>query len=136
MHSQRVRDTSLASWIIALDSGTIESAHCNCMSGISETCSHVGALLFAIECYVRHRETRTVTQEKAYWIVPPTREISQAPVCDIDFTSASSKYKNLNLFIDTGEKVDKPMRFNEHAAPTEREIAGFYSALTCNFIHC
>ncbi|PFX16636.1 hypothetical protein AWC38_SpisGene19074 [Stylophora pistillata] len=67
---------------------------------------------------------------KAYWIVPPTRDNIYTPVCDIDFTSASSKYKNLNIFIDTGKKVEKPMRFNEHAASTEREIAGFYSALS------
>ena len=44
----------------------VKSAHCNCMAGIGETCSHVGALLFAVEYYVRHREKKTVTQEKAY----------------------------------------------------------------------
>lgn len=84
MHSQRVRDTPLIPWIIADTRGTVHT-------GLGETCSHIGALLFALECYFRQRETKTVTQEKAYWMVPPTREVAYLPVAEIGFTSASTK---------------------------------------------
>ena len=39
-------------------------------ASIREVCSHVGALLFAIEASVKIRNTKTVTEEKAYWMHP------------------------------------------------------------------
>ena len=33
-------------------------------------CSHVGALLFAIKAAVKLRNSKTVTEEKAYWMLP------------------------------------------------------------------
>ena len=68
MHSQRLNDTPTATWIIShVD---ILSAHCNCMAGLGEACSHIGAILFYIDATVQIRDSKTVTQEKAYWMLP------------------------------------------------------------------
>lgn len=131
MHSQRVRDTPLIPWIIADTSGTVHTGHCNCMAGLGETCSHIGALLFALECYVRQRETKTVTQEKAYWMVPPTREVAYLPVAEIDFTSASTKKKNMDLLIESGvQHCNSPGKKADMKAPSEGEINCFFHNLS------
>ena len=69
-HSQRARDTPLKTWLLAERDGNVCMAHCNCMAGLCEACSHVGALLFAIEVGVRMRESVTCTQEKSRWVMP------------------------------------------------------------------
>ena len=96
MHSQRLSEKPLRPWAIVDTSGTIRSAHCDCMAGLGETCTHVAAMLFAIEYNIRQREKKTVTQEKAYWLVPSVREAPYAEASDIDFTSAKSKKKKMD----------------------------------------
>lgn len=39
---------ALDAWIIVQNDGTIESGHCNCVAGLSETCSHISTLLYAL----------------------------------------------------------------------------------------
>ena len=70
----------LAPWFIAEKSGEILYVHCNCMAGLGESCSHVGALLFYVEAAVRIRESKTVTGEKALsqekkWYCPDCRKL-------------------------------------------------------------
>lgn len=71
-HSQRMNEASLMPWIITDKDGSIISGHCTCMAGVGEVCSHVGALLFAVEVAVKIRTSKTVTEEKAYWLLPST----------------------------------------------------------------
>lgn len=47
-HSQRMNDAPLKTWILAKMDGKIICAHCTCVAGLSESCSHVGAICFAI----------------------------------------------------------------------------------------
>ena len=42
-HSQAVTGTSLKPWVAAEKGGTIISAHCTCMAGLGEACSHIAA---------------------------------------------------------------------------------------------
>ena len=66
LHSQSIRATPLEPGIVAVKSSRILGAHCTCMAGLGETCTHVAALLFLIEDTVKLRDSKTVTQEKAY----------------------------------------------------------------------
>ena len=92
MHSQRMNDTPLRQWLIAEKGGKIISAHCDCMAGLGEACTHIAATLFWVHATVRIRETKTVTQEKAYWMLPTgVKKIAYSRLSDIDFTSAKSK---------------------------------------------
>ena len=40
------------------------------MAGLGETCSHIASVLWAVESGVRHRDSLTVTQKEAYWVLP------------------------------------------------------------------
>ena len=70
LHSQARSKTPLKCWAIVTINGDIQSAHCNCMAGLAEPCTHIAALMFAVEGAVRLKEMRTPTREFAYWIAP------------------------------------------------------------------
>ena len=93
-HSQRARDTPLRVWFLAEKCGTVIAAHCDCMAGLCEGCSHVGAVLFAVEAGVRIRDSTTCTQEKSKWLLSShVRDIPYLPVSEMDFTSAKKKHE-------------------------------------------
>ena len=69
MHSQRMSEKPLTPWVVVERAGKILAALCDCVAGLGETCSHVASLLFAIESGVRIRD-HSVTQKKAYWVLP------------------------------------------------------------------
>uniref|UniRef100_A0A1X7T0Y7 SWIM-type domain-containing protein n=1 Tax=Amphimedon queenslandica TaxID=400682 RepID=A0A1X7T0Y7_AMPQE len=73
-HSQKLREKPLMSWVICEVSGKAVSCHCNCMAGLGESCSHVAYLLWAIEAGVQLRDSLTVMQKKAYWLLPNSRK--------------------------------------------------------------
>lgn len=60
-----MNETPLHPWLIAEKEGNVLAAHCNCMADLGETCSHIGALLFAIEASVKLTKSQIVTQEKS-----------------------------------------------------------------------
>jgi len=46
-----------------------------------EACTHVAALLLAIEVNVRTLEMKRVTQEKAYWMLPSSlKNVNYSPI--------------------------------------------------------
>ena len=61
----------LTPWVL-IENGTgdVITAHCDCVAGLGETCTHVAALLFKTEAVVRARERTTVTGKPAYWMLP------------------------------------------------------------------
>jgi hypothetical protein len=92
-----MNEKALRPWFIATPEGTVDSAHCDCMAGLGEACSHVGALLFFVDQANRINSTKTVTQEKAYWLMPTGIDrVPYSEVGGIDFTSASTKKKHLD----------------------------------------
>ena len=73
------------------------------MAGLGEACTHIATLLFAIDATVKMRDSKTVTQEPAYWLLPAARrEINYREIGHIDFTSAQTKRKNLEESIASG----------------------------------
>ena len=48
-HSQQVSATPVKPWVAAEKSGTIICAHCTCMAGLGEACSHISAVLLVLE---------------------------------------------------------------------------------------
>lgn len=51
--SFRVSEEPHHPWVATTDSGRVIAAHCDCMAGLGETCSHVGALLYKLEAAMR-----------------------------------------------------------------------------------
>ena len=77
-------------------SGSILAAHCNCMAGLGESCSHIGAVLFYIEYATRIRDSKACTEEKAYRLLPGYHSVEYKEVCNIDFSAAKTLKKNLD----------------------------------------
>jgi len=132
MHSQRLRETPLKPWLIADKSGKIICGHCNCMAGLGETCTHVSALLFYIDTKVRVRDSRTVTQEAAYWKLPTSmREVTYLPVSQMDFTSAKSKKKQLDSFVCNSVVLTPGKRqVKDVPTPTNEDLKAFFQNLS------
>lgn len=83
-----MNEKPLNPWIICHSSGTVASAHCDCIAGLGETCTHVSALLFSIDNVVRPSssiESKSVTDEKAYWAAPSCKPSAPSKVFDIHF---------------------------------------------------
>jgi hypothetical protein len=83
--------------MIAKSDGNIVTAHWDCMAVLGEACSHVAALLFYIESAVKIRDSKTVTDEKAYWLLPSAcRSIQPKTIFEIDFVSAKTTKRHLD----------------------------------------
>ncbi|XP_048258168.1 uncharacterized protein LOC125383619 [Haliotis rufescens] len=65
MHSQRLNEAPLHPWFITDDTGKVLSAHCNCIAGLGESCTHVASVMFAVKAIVRLREKEEVTTVEA-----------------------------------------------------------------------
>ena len=85
----RISEKPLEPWIIIDGSGTVQSAHCTCMAGLSEG--------FAMENGTRSLHETSVTDVPAYWLFPPPAKLASPfqRIGDIDFRSASKKRKQL-----------------------------------------
>ncbi|KAK7095042.1 uncharacterized protein [Littorina saxatilis] len=70
LHSMRLNEKPLLPWVVVDSIGTVVTSHCDCMAGLGETFTHVGALLFKLEFVCRIREKTTVTGVPAYWMIP------------------------------------------------------------------
>jgi len=93
-HSYAVSTTPLQPWVIVRSSGVVVCGHCTCMAGLSEMCSHVGALLFWIEFIVRKREEKSCTSGPNQWLEPTSiKKVPYLELRRIEFTSAKKKYQ-------------------------------------------
>ena len=86
------------------------SAHCNCMAGLGEAYSHIGAILFYCRAATEKKDTVTVTGEKAYWVLPfscpktsktyvtgPEKKIKEVPSSTPTEIELQDFFCNLNL---------------------------------------
>lgn len=91
--SYRVTEEPHHPWV-ALKKGWTSAAHCDCMAGLKETCSHIGALLFKMEAAVRLGYTLSAcTDVPCVWNQCFVKNVKPAPVANIKFYSAKAKQK-------------------------------------------
>lgn len=93
-HSQALTATKLKPWVSLRKDGTVVCGHCTCKAGLGEVCSHITALLYALESAVKHLEDRSCTDGPRQWGQPPVK-----PGKDlfeeghgIDFTNPAKKH--------------------------------------------
>ena len=95
------------------------------MAGLEEACQHVGDLISAIDATVRIREAKTVTDEKAYWLLPAFLKkyrILQSPTS----TSALRKQKKARFdecFRSCSSETEDVAYFLESVTPTAKRTA-------------
>ena len=96
MHSQRLSESPLLPCVICNKGGQVISAHCNCMAGLGESCTHIAATLFFIEASVKDIFSRTVTQVKAYWVDQSKHVTLQGQlISNTDFTAPKTLKRKL-----------------------------------------
>ena len=94
-------ETPLRVWIILEESGEVCCAHCNCMAGLGEVCTHIAAVLFYMEAVTRIQGKQTCTQTECEWLIPSYyKNIEYKPVKEIDFTSAKGKKRKLDEMLE------------------------------------
>ena len=101
-HSQCVNDALIPIWIITEREGTILSAHCLAFkSWLAESCSHIASLLLYLEAWTKINGRLSCTQVKCTWLLPSyVKQIDDARVLDVNFTSAKKMKSDLDASID------------------------------------
>jgi len=95
--SQKLSDTPYSCWLVIEVDGVIVCAHCNCMAGLGETCTHLAAVLFYLKVVARLQGMKTVTESECSWIIPSyLKSAHYLPIKDIDFTSARGLKRKLD----------------------------------------
>lgn len=114
-HSQRMSEKPLTPWVVCEKPGKVVSAHCNCMAGLGESCSHVASLLWAIEAGCKRRDSLTVTEKKAYWVLPSAvKSVPYSRVKDIKFSKTPSSAASV-------------IKESSVGAPSEAELTEFFN---------
>ncbi|KAK3929123.1 Chromatin modification-related protein YNG2 [Frankliniella fusca] len=94
-HSFRIGDTALKPWCLVKKTGDVLCGWCDCVAGCSESCSHVGAILYGLEYGYSVKEKQTCTSKACSWLPPSLKEVPFAPVKDIDFTPSAVKRRRM-----------------------------------------
>ena len=119
-----MNETPLRVWIILEESGEVCCAHCNCMAGLGEVCTHIAAILFYLETVTRIEGKHTCTQTECEWLIPSYyKSVEYKPVKDIDFTSARGKKRKLDEMLEKspspecGEDSEESIPCLKHGCP-------------------
>lgn len=65
-----MNETPLNCWLICKPEGKIVIAHCDCVAGLGETCTHVSSVFFAIDRRKRSETEVSPADIAAYWTAP------------------------------------------------------------------
>ena len=84
-HSQRITATPLKPWVAVEQSGPVVCAHCDCMAGLGEACSHIVAVLFALEVNTQVKKSMSCTSLPCTWLPPSFQSVTYAAIAKIDF---------------------------------------------------
>ncbi|CAM4659745.1 unnamed protein product [Leuciscus chuanchicus] len=97
-HSQSLSETQLQPWVSLKKDGTVLCGHCTCKAGLGEVCSHVTALLYAIDSAVKHLEDKSCTDGPRQWGLPPLKagKALYEEGSGIDFSNPAKKRCGVN----------------------------------------
>jgi len=90
-HSQRLSLPPLKVWVAIKQTGEVICAHCTCMAGLGEACSHIAAVLFTAEANAQTKHQLSSTSLPCSWLPASYQFVSFSKVANIDFTTPSQK---------------------------------------------
>ena len=100
------------------------------MAGLGESCSHVGSLLWAVEAGVRLRDSMTVTQKKAYWVIPTSiKEVPYSTIKDIKLRK-SSLNDSLHSTPSASPTASNVCTKSSVSPPSVKELESFFNSLS------
>ena len=126
--SQRLNDKPHTPWVaINRVTTSVMNAHCTCMAGLGESCTHIGALLFKIEAAVRAGFTRRAcTDEACLWNDDFKENVTPGELCNINLYSATS----IQHFKDCTGNRSNNLFPGAKIQPTESQIDSFLQNLS------
>lgn len=120
-HSQALSARQLEPWLLIRRDGLVKLAHCTCMAGLGEACSHIGAVLYYINAVSKFNHGQASTDVENIWLPPYIKNVPCAPLSNIDFASAKSKKRRL----DTSSQPATKKKVQLVDKPTDQEFALF-----------
>ena len=124
-HSQSVSSAELQPWVAADMDGSVLCAHCTCMAGLGEACSHIAALLFTLVARTDFvKENSACTSTQCQWIAPSLQPVQYARICEMDFAAPSSKRTK-----PAAASVEVTTQLPTYTVPTTSEVNEFFSGL-------
>ena len=127
-HSQRLSAPPLKAWVAIKQTGEILCAHCTCMAGIGEACSHIAALLFTAEANTQAKQQFISTSLPCSWIPQSYRSVDFSEISDIDFTTPKQKRQQSSSTLTDGEIPRKKQL--TISQPSSDDIDTFYEELS------
>ena len=137
-HSQRLSAVSLKVWVAIKHNGEIICAHCTCMAGLGETCSHVAALLFTAEANSQFKQQTSSTSLPCAWLPPCFQCVPYVEIGKIDFKTPVMKRKlaarqrisGSDDDDDDGGTTSAKRELQVIEKPSDNQIANFYCKLS------
>ena len=133
-HSQTVSAQPAHPWVAAQTNGTIICAHCTCMAGLGEVCSHISALPFTIEARTKFQKYVSCTSQACQWLPPTLKDVKYAAISDIDFFAPSTKRKRLDSKNQPEESTllsfSPPSNIAAAKEPTDAELDKLYETIS------
>lgn len=133
-HSQALSATPLRPWIVVQKDGEVVTAHCTCMAGLGEACSHIAATLFTIEAAVKKVKETACTSLPCVWSDSSGGKADFAEGYEIDFTSPARKRSVLNA--EGVMPTPTLTKSREIPLPTPEENNTLYDQLMATGVRC
>ena len=92
-HSQMLSAPLLKVWMCCKSDGEVIAAHCTCTAGCEEACSHITAILFAVEANILVKQQFSCMSLPCTWLPPAFRTVPFLPLAEIDFRIPRQKRK-------------------------------------------
>ena len=64
--------------VLSINSHSANTTHCICMAGLGEACSHIAALLFAVETNTQLKSQFASTSLPCTWLPPSFRRFKES----------------------------------------------------------
>jgi len=124
-HSQSVLLPPLKVWVITKQDGEVITAHCTCMAGLGEACSHAAAVLFAAEANALTKSQFSSTSLPCSWLPPTFRSVKISEINAIDFATPQHKRK----LSSSDKSASKSKKKYTILPPTEEQLKRHYSKI-------
>lgn len=118
-HSQAFYENALEPWLLVTEDGAVLAAHCTCMAGLGEACSHIAAVLFYVEVVVRRRDGKVCTDEENSWLPPYVQHLEGKRCSQVSFASARAKKIQMDAGMETHRSRRQQKAAIEETTPEE-----------------
>lgn len=127
-HSQSLSAAPVKAWVAVENVGTILCAHCTCMVGLGEACSHMAAILFVLDANSHFKESQSCTSLPCSWLPPSFKTVPYATIADIDFSTP--KQKRRKLLEQSPRSIDDVICKRSDIQPSQDDLQCLYKKLS------